>query len=80
MDAEVAARAAVSCKAAAWNSATPDADDTAWELCCRSLSQPVDVKALGTSHLAQLLVYWLEEGHLPNEMNQAIFQGQTCLD
>ena len=49
--------------------------DTAWELCCRLLSQPADAKSLGTRELAQLLVYWLEERQLPTEMGPAIYQG-----
>ena len=34
----------------------------AWDLSCRSLSRTPDARTLGTSELAQLLVYWLEEG------------------
>lgn len=39
--------------------------DTAWELCCRILSCPRCTTHLGTRDIAQLLVYWLEEHHLP---------------
>ena len=47
----------------------------AWDLCCRSLSRTPDARTLGTSELAQLLVYWLEEGLLPAQMRQAIYTG-----
>ena len=54
--------------------------DTAWELCCRLLSQPDNARSLGTSTLAQLIVYWLgpdTDGsiQLPAEMRQAIYKG-----
>ena len=31
--------------------------DTAWELCCRTLSEPVDIRSLSSRALAQLLIY-----------------------
>ena len=51
--------------------------DTAWELCCRLLSHPAEAKSLGTRELAQLLVYWLEEGQLPTEMRPDIYKGMV---
>ena len=54
--------------------------DTAWELCCRLLSQPDNARSLGTSTLAQLIVYWLgpnqdQKTQLPSEMRLAIYKG-----
>ncbi len=50
--------------------------DVAWELCSRCLSRETNEgRTLGTSELAQLIVYWLEEGLLPDQMRQAIYQG-----
>ena len=51
--------------------------DTAWELACRILSQPEGTKTLGTGDLAQLLVYWLEEGQLPCDMHATIYEGMV---
>ena len=49
--------------------------ETAWEMFCRFLSEPVDIHTLGTSDVAQLLVYWLEERQLPAEMREALYAG-----
>ena len=54
--------------------------DTAWELCCRILSQPDDAKSLGTRELAQLIVYWLgpdqdQKNQLPSDMRLTIYKG-----
>jgi hypothetical protein len=52
--------------------------ETVWELCCRFLSHPLDARALGSSEVAQLLVYWLDEKQLPAQMYEAIFAGMLA--
>ena len=47
----------------------------AWDLCCRCLSREAGTETLGTSELAQLIVFWLEEGQVPSERRGAIYQG-----
>ena len=51
------------------------AADTAWDLCCRMLSIRPEQNKLGTRDLAGLLVYWLEERHVPTEMAYTIYDG-----
>jgi hypothetical protein len=52
--------------------------DTAWELCCRLLSLEPRQNKLGTRDLAQLLVYWLEEGHVPAQMAHMVYHGMLA--
>ena len=49
--------------------------DTAWELCCRTLSLPDNAISIGSRTLANLLIYWLDGGHLPVGMGDAIYAG-----
>ena len=49
--------------------------ETAWELCCRLLSLPDSSHSLSTSDIAQLVVYWLEDGHVPLQMQQTLYDG-----
>ena len=49
--------------------------DSAWELCCRQLSRPSDLSSLSSRDLAQLVVYWLEEYKLPEEMREVLYWG-----
>ena len=51
--------------------------DTAWELCCRVLSRSADATYIGSRDIAQLLVYWLEEGGLPAEIRVALYNGMA---
>ena len=52
--------------------------DTAWELCCRLLSLEPRQNKLGTRDLAQLLVYWFEEGQVPAQMAQRVYDGMEA--
>ena len=52
--------------------------DTAWELCCRTLSLRPEQNKLGTRDLAQLLVYWLEEGQVAASMKEIIYHGMEA--
>ena len=52
--------------------------DTAWELCCRLLSLQPEQNKIGTRDLAQLLVYWLEEGQVPSQMAHTIYDGMEA--
>jgi len=54
------------------------ASDTAWELCCRLLSAAADCGVLGSAEVAQLLVYWLDEGHVPRQMQKAVYDGMEA--
>ena len=45
-----------------------------WELCCRNLSHPINVRALGRSESAQLLVHWLQRA-LPDRKSTCIYEG-----
>ncbi len=49
--------------------------ETAWELCARLLSLPSDLCKLSSRDIAQLVVYWLEEGHVPVQMQAALYEG-----
>ena len=49
--------------------------DTAWELCGRLLSLPDGPHHMSSRDLAQLLVYWLEEGQLPAQMREDLYEG-----
>jgi len=49
--------------------------EDAWQLCCGSLAQPVDCKSLGTSDVAQLILYWFTEGVLPEDLQLPIYDG-----
>ena len=51
--------------------------ETAWELCCRNLSHPTDVRALGSTEVAQLLVYWLAT-ELPAPMHTLLYAGMLA--
>ena len=51
---------------------------TAWEMCCRLLSTPPEQHKLGTRDIAQLLVYWLEESHVPSQMGNAVYEGMLA--
>ena len=51
------------------------AGDTAWELCCRVLEQPVHAMALGSRQLSQLLLYLIEESEIPSDARADILQG-----
>ena len=51
------------------------AGDTAWELCCRLLTRPLDTHALSSRDLAQLLVYLLDQQQLPDQMRQELYKG-----
>jgi hypothetical protein len=52
--------------------------DTSWDLCCRLLSLLPEQNKLGTRDLAQLLVYWLEEGHVPRQMAHTVYDGMEA--
>ena len=52
--------------------------ETAWELCARLLSMQSDHCKLGTREIAQLVVYWLEEGHVPSQMGEALYHGMVA--
>ena len=52
--------------------------DTAWDLCCRLLSLQLEQNKIGTRALAQLLVYWLEEGQVPTQMAHAVYDGMEA--
>ena len=54
------------------------AADTAWELCCRLLSLQPEQHKIGTRDLAQLLVYWMEEGQVPAQMAHTIYDGMEA--
>ena len=49
--------------------------DTSWKLCCRTLSKPESEKSLRSRDIAQLLVYWLDKGELPEVMHSRIYAG-----
>ncbi|MCP3882436.1 MAG: hypothetical protein GY701_29185, partial [Sulfitobacter sp.] len=49
--------------------------DTAWELCCRTLSLPPETKAMGSRTLAQLLMYWLDTAQVPLDIFDAVYAG-----
>ena len=51
------------------------AADTAWELCCRLLNISPAATKIGTRDLAQLLVYWMEDNHVPVDLAQAVYVG-----
>ena len=48
---------------------------TAWDLCCRLLSLTPSQNKLSTRDLAQLLVYWLDDGQVPPQMREALYKG-----
>jgi len=52
--------------------------DTSWDICCRLLSLQPEQNKLSTRDLAQLLVYWLEEKHVPVEMAHTIYDGMEA--
>ena len=52
--------------------------ETAWELCGRFLSDAVALQSLSTVDVAQLVVYWLEDGHVPAQMQEAIYEGMVA--
>ena len=52
--------------------------DTAWELCYRLLSLRPEQDKMGTRHLAALLVYWLEQGQVPAQMGEAVYNGMVA--
>ena len=58
--------------------------DTAWELCCRTLSELVDIYSLSSRTLAQLLMYWLDGdetspgSQLPVAMREIIYRGMLA--
>ena len=51
--------------------------DTAWELCGRLLTGGTSTRSLSSTDLAQLIVYWLEQGHLPDQMRQVLYKGMV---
>ena len=51
--------------------------DTAWELCGRLLTGATSTRSLSSTDLAQLIVYWLEQGHLPDQMRQVLYKGMV---
>ena len=60
--------------------------DTAWELCCRTLTLPDDTTSIGSRTLANLLMYLLDgdsEGEkmtpqLPIQMRNVIYDGMEA--
>ena len=54
---------------------TDVAAEDAWEFCCRTLSQPIDCKSLGTGDVAQLLLYWFTEGVLTKDRKAQFMNG-----
>ena len=58
--------------------------DTAWELCCRTLSELVDIHSLSSRALAQLLMYWPDGDEtspgspLPVAMREIIYGGMLA--
>ena len=51
------------------------AADTAWELCGRLLSLKPEQDKISTRDIAQLLVYWLEEGQVPHQLGEKAYEG-----
>jgi len=49
--------------------------DTAWELCGRLLSLKPQQDKVSTRDIAQLLVYWLEERQVPQQLGVAAYEG-----
>ena len=45
------------------------------ELCCRNLSHPINVRALGSNEMAHLLVFWLQTA-LPEGMSTFFYDGK----
>ena len=53
------------------------AGDTAWEMCCRLLEQPLETPSLGSRQLAQLILYLLDSSKLPLDLREAILHGMV---
>ena len=53
------------------------AGESAWELCGRLLTGATSSQTLSSTDLAQLIVYWLERGQLPDEMRQVLYKGMV---
>lgn len=49
--------------------------EDAWQLCCRTLSHPLESKSLGSRDLAQLLLYWFTERQVSPELQRRIYDG-----
>ena len=49
--------------------------DTAWELCCRTLSLAPEAKSIRSGELAQLIVYWIDSGEIPGALGHTIYAG-----
>ena len=51
--------------------------DTAWEMCCRLLEQPLDTVSLGSRQIAQLILYLLDSSKVPSDLREAILHGMV---
>ena len=49
--------------------------DTAWEMVCRLLTTPMDTPVLSSRDIAQVLVYLLDDGQLPQQMRSELYDG-----
>ena len=49
--------------------------ETARELCCRVLNRAADTEALRSNYIAQLLVYLLDDGQLPEALREEMYIG-----
>ena len=52
--------------------------DTAWELCSRLLSLQPQQNKISTREIAALLVFWLEELHVPQQMGATVYDGMLA--
>ena len=52
-------------------------EDSAWELCSRELPNRESAVALGTGELAALVIYWLDEKYVAEEMRPGVYQGMV---
>ena len=50
-------------------------EDSAWELCSRELPNKEFATALGSGELAALVIYWLDEKQVAEEMRPGVYQG-----
>ena len=51
--------------------------ESAWELCKRLITGTTSTQSLNSTDLAQLIVYWLEQGHVPDLMRQLLHKGMV---
>ena len=77
------------CSHALWHKAVNDLSmdmrrgvtgDVVWEFCCRTLARPEDSKELGTTELAQLLLYWWQLKELPSQFGEKVLNTDMLSD